>query len=333
MTRKKLIVLSLILSAVLGFSFYIIVLKQGRNAGPVAITIGGAVSDSGTPIFIAGHEGYFEKNGLKYVHKDYDTGMAAVNGVLKNEVDFARAAEYPVVVKAMEKAQISIIGSYARSFNEYIVGRVDKGIRKAADLKGKKIGLPLRTIPEFYLGRFLDLQGLSIKDVTLVNLTPKQTVGAIAEGRVDAVVVWEPYVSRIEGRMKDRTVKWLAHSVQPQYSVLVARNDWIKKNPDLVKRVLKSINQAEEYAAKNPAGAKAILQKRFKHDAAYVSNIWKEHQFYLFLDQGLVAAMEDEARWMMRNNLTHEKNMPNFLEYIYSDGLKAVRPEAVNIIR
>jgi hypothetical protein len=45
---------------------------------------------------------------------------------------------------------------------------------------------------------------------------------------------------------------------------------------------------------------------------------------------------------MMRNRfkqggrfdkLTREKNMPNFLEDMCEDGLKAVKPEAVNIIR
>jgi hypothetical protein len=43
--------------------------------------------------------------------------------------------------------------------------------------------------------------------------------------------------------------------------------------------------------------------------------------------------MEDEARWMIKNKLTKEKNVPNFLDYIYEDALKAVKPEAVNIIR
>ena len=32
-------------------------------------------------------------------------------------------------------------------------------------------------------------------------------------------------------------------------------------------------------------------------------------------------------------NLTSEKQVPNFLDYIYLDGLLAVRPGAVNVIR
>jgi len=43
--------------------------------------------------------------------------------------------------------------------------------------------------------------------------------------------------------------------------------------------------------------------------------------------------MEDEVRWMIKKNLTNEKNTPDFLDYIYADALEAVKHGAVNIIR
>jgi NitT/TauT family transport system substrate-binding protein len=43
--------------------------------------------------------------------------------------------------------------------------------------------------------------------------------------------------------------------------------------------------------------------------------------------------MEDEARWMIENKLTTKTTIPNFLDYLYLDGLLTVKPEAVNIIR
>jgi NitT/TauT family transport system substrate-binding protein len=298
-----------------------------------SITIGRPVSDSGTLIFIADDHHFFEANGIKVTQKDYDTGLAAIDGLLNNEIDLSGGGEFPLVVKALENARISIIGSYARSFNTYLVARVDKGIRHEANLRGKRVGLPQRTIPEFYLGRFLDLHGMSIRNVTLTNLTPKQAVGAIADGAVDAVVVWEPYVSQMKERLSNRIVSWSVHSGQAQYSVLVGRNDWVKQNSELVKRVLKSLMQAEEYVARHPTEAEAILKKRYQHDDAYVARVWPEYQFSLFLDQALILALEDEARWMIKNNLTKKKQVPDFMNYVYVDGLKAVKPEAVNIIR
>jgi hypothetical protein len=64
-----------------------------------------------------------------------------------------------------------------------------------------------------------------------------------------------------------------------------------------------------------------------------IARIWSQNQFGLSLDQSLVVAMEDEARWMIKNNLTAEKDVPFFNDYIYEGALKAIKPEAVNIIR
>jgi hypothetical protein len=51
-----------------------------------------------------------------------------------------------------------------------------------------------------------------------------------------------------------------------------------------------------------------------------------------FFKGGRSRAMEDEARWMISNNLTPEKSLLDLMNYIYVDGLGAVKPEAVNII-
>jgi NitT/TauT family transport system substrate-binding protein len=95
---------------------------------------------------------------------------------------------------------------------------------------------------------------------------------------------------------------------------------------------LNALSEAEGYIEQHPAEAKALLRERYHYDDAYIARIWPEHQFSLSLDQSLIVALEDEARWMIGNNLTPEKQVPDFPEYIYEDGLKAVRPEAVNII-
>ena len=51
------------------------------------------------------------------------------------------------------------------------------------------------------------------------------------------------------------------------------------------------------------------------------------------LDQNLPITLEDETRWAMKNKLTDQAVMPNYLSYIYVDGLKAVKPGAVRMDR
>jgi NitT/TauT family transport system substrate-binding protein len=156
---------------------------------------------------------------------------------------------------------------------------------------------------------------------------------AITSERVDGVVVWNPFAYQIRKQMGDQAVLLRLQSGQPAYALAVARSEWLAGHKPLLIRSLKAIAQAEQYVITHPAEARAIVQKRMNYDAEFMNSIWSENQFSLSLDQSLITAMEDEARWMIKNNLTKEKQVPDFMNYIYVDGLKAVKPEAVIIIR
>ena len=76
-----------------------------------------------------------------------------------------------------------------------------------------------------------------------------------------------------------------------------------------------------------------MVAKRLHRDDSYVARVWPQFRFCLTLDQRLIVAMKDEARWMINNNLTNERTIPDFADYLYVDGLKAAKPDAVSIIR
>ncbi len=63
-----------------------------------------------------------------------------------------------------------------------------------------------------------------------------------------------------------------------------------------------------------------------------MGTVWPDHEYSLTLDQSLVTAMEDEGRWMIANNLTNEKAIPDFRNCIYTKEPPDVKPEAVNIL-
>jgi len=306
--------------------------RKGYSGKVESITIGMDPTAVNSLIYIAENRGYFTENGLNVTIKEYASGKAAVDGMLRNEVDVATAAESVVVGQALKKESIRPMTSIDKFLHIYLVGRRDRGISSVADLKGKRIGVTLKTAAEFYLGRFLDLHGMNIRQVTLVNMNPPQSVDAMVKGEVDAAIAWQPNVKAIEDRLGSEIVKWGAQEGQAAYCVVIGRGEWVAKHPELIKRFLNSLAEAEEYIIHYSAEAKTILKKRLQYDDAYMTAIWTEHQLSVSLDQSLILAMEDEARWMIKNNLTSEKQVPNFLDYIYQDGLKAVKPEAVNII-
>jgi NitT/TauT family transport system substrate-binding protein len=332
--KKNIAVIAVIgLIALAGVAaWYLMNLSESYSGTAEPIILGGLVSDANTMLFIAEDQHFFATNGIKFTLKTYDTGLATIDDLLKGKLDIAGAAEYPVVAKAFQKDNISIIASISKSDIVYLVGLTNRGIRNISDLKGKKIGIPRRTVLEFYLGRFLDLHGMSIRDVTLIDLPQGQTTDAIADGSVDAIVTREPYFSQVQKQQANGIVSWSVQSNQAVYSVLICRNDWIKEHPELIRRFLNSLAEAEEYIVQHPSEAKAILQARYHYDDEYVARVWPENQFSLSLDQSLITAMEDEGRWMIANNMANASNVPDLRNYVYKDGLEAVRPGSVNII-
>jgi NitT/TauT family transport system substrate-binding protein len=286
--------------------------KGGYSGKVETVTIGATPIEGNGLIYIADEQKFFTNNGVRVVFKDYDTGVAAVNGLLKGEVDVALTMEFVVVGKSLLKQDVLDLATIDKSMIFYIIARADRGIKTPADLKGKSIGIPRQTITEFYLGRMLELNGLTMQQVTMVDTKASDPAGTIAGGVVDAVVTWEPHVTQIKQQMGNPVIIWPVQSGQVSYWSVVSVPGRINQHPHLVRQFLKSLVQAEVYIPLHPKEAKAIVKKRLKYDDAYVAAIWPQHEFSLSLDQSLILAMEDEARWMIKNNLTGEKTVPIF---------------------
>jgi NitT/TauT family transport system substrate-binding protein len=79
-------------------------------------------------------------------------------------------------------------------------------IRTFAELRGQKVALEQYSISHFVLYTALARNGLTPKDVTVVNLSAGDAAAAFMSGRVDAAVVWNPWISQIEKSAKGRAL-------------------------------------------------------------------------------------------------------------------------------
>lgn len=321
------------ISLILGLFFY---LNWARPFGEQLESMSVAYSpfESVTLFWIAEDQHFFSRNGLNVTSHEYATGAGALDGVINGEADIVvGTTEFPFTARALNQARIQTIASISKSEFTYLVGREDRGINEVSDLKGKTVGTAFGTIAHFYLGRFLELNSLSFENVTLVDLkTPAEWVDAVVNGSVDAVATAQPYAEMAKNGLGNNAVVWSIQSNQPLYAQAITTNEWITGHPELCNRFLKSLYQAEAFVINHPAEAKSIVKSQLNFSDAYMETVWDQNQFSLSLDQSLILAMEGEARWLINNNLTKATAVPNFINYINLDGLKTVKPEAVNII-
>jgi NitT/TauT family transport system substrate-binding protein len=335
-SRRKLMVVSLVLLMMVGSgigALFVLSPQHHEAVQTESITLGLMPSEVETLIYVARDQGYFKDNDLNVTIKNYTTGLLAVNGLLKNEVDMATAADFVVVGKAMANKSVSAIGTIDKYSTAYLMVRTDMGISDVSDLIGKRIGVPMGTVAEFNLGRFLEVHGIGIDQVKLVNVPINLEPMALENGSVSAMMSAQPYIDTINSQIPDKVQAWPAQSDSATNYLAVTNSSWASVHADTIQRFLRALNQAEVFVVHDPAGSKLMVDDELNYSSGnYIERVWADHQYALSLEQSLIFRMEDQSRWMIRNNLTTGP-VPNFLDYLYVDGLESVDPGSVNIIR
>ncbi len=318
----------LLVSALFSFSCF--------RAGPrveAEIAIAAPSLEQNALLYVAAEKGYFARHGLKVAIENFDTGPAALAALRDGSVQIAETAEFPFVAAALAGGDFRIIAANDRFENDYLVAGKDSGIATLADLRGKRVGVSLRTITEFFLSRFLVLNEIASRDIKLVDIKPADFVASMASKEVDAIVAWQPAVSKIVAMSPGDTKVWDVQADQLVYGLLVCGGPWLEANGKAAEALLAALQEAKTFLANKPAEAKAIVANRLDYDDSYLASVWPKHQFGLSLDFSMVAAMEDEARWMIGNRLTETRVLPDFSRLIYVNALDAVNREGVNMLR
>jgi NitT/TauT family transport system substrate-binding protein len=178
------------------------------------LRVGAASNVGGMIVFVAQDKGFFAKHGLDAKVIVRNTGSALTKSLRAGEIDFAPAAftNLPVALEKGIKLR-GVVGYLGASYskptsdgNVGIVARPGTGITRIADLKGKTIGVSFGTTGDLYLRELLRANGISRNDIKRINVRPPSHVSTLDSGGVDAVVSWEPNLTRALDKVKGATL-------------------------------------------------------------------------------------------------------------------------------
>jgi NitT/TauT family transport system substrate-binding protein len=153
------------------------------------------------PLTLAKEAGLFKKNGLEVAIKKIpqkDRHLAIASG------DIQCAATTVETWVAWNAAGVTTTQIFQLDKSYGADGMVVKaGITKIADLKGKTVAASAPgTAPYFTLAWMLKKNGLSVKDVKVVNLEPQAAANAMIAGTegIDAAMTYEPYLGAVRAK-------------------------------------------------------------------------------------------------------------------------------------
>jgi NitT/TauT family transport system substrate-binding protein len=166
-----------------------------------AVAIGMSGWTGFAPLTLAKEAGLFKKHGLEVTIKKIpqkDRHLAIASGDIQCA---ATTVETWIVWNANGVATTQIFQLDKSYGADGMV--VKPGIAKIADLKGKTVAASAPgTAPYFTLAWMLKKNGLSVKDVSIVNLEPQAAANAMIAGtaKLDAAMTYEPYLSAVRDK-------------------------------------------------------------------------------------------------------------------------------------
>jgi len=337
MSKRSLIGL-LILIAIIAVGITIWSIKKSSEKPSMAtqdLTIA-AISPSFTcyTIYVALEKGYFRKQGLKVELKSFSSGKATLDALIKGKVDLATSSETPFMHAVLNGGRIYVLGTMITGEKHLaVVGRKDRGISSPKDLKGKTIGVTMGTNGEYFLDTVLLLNGVSRDQVKTIHVKPEQMFDALMKGEVDAIATWNPQMTKALRELGDQATSIYAEGLYSPFFLIAARQDYAKANPEIIKRVVQSLVNASKFIHENPDQSRMIVAKYLGMDKSLLDELSATYHFKITLDQALLLTLENQAKWAIKNKLTDQTEVPNYLDFIYLDGLAAIKPEGVTIIR
>jgi NitT/TauT family transport system substrate-binding protein len=221
------------------------------------------------PLYVAIDKGYFKDAGIE-IEFDYSLETDAVSLVGAGNLQFAVVSGEQVLLARAQGLPIVYVCAWYQQYPVAVVSKVDQGIKTAADLRGKKIGLPgLYGANYIGLDAILFSAGLTEKDVTLDSIGFNQ-VASLAADKDQAVSVYttnEPVQLAAQG-YKLNEIR-VADTLQLASNGLITNEGTIAKDPDLVRRMTSAFLKGLADTIANPDAAYTISMK-------YVPNLDKQ---------------------------------------------------------
>jgi NitT/TauT family transport system substrate-binding protein len=223
------------------------------------------------PLTLAKEAGIFAKNGLDVTIKKIPQASRHL-AIASGDIQCAATTVETWIVWNANGVATTQLFQLDKSYGaDGMVVR--NNINSIKDVKGKTVAASAPgTAPYFTLAWFLKKNGLSVKDVTVVNMEPGPAAQAFIAGQNDAAMTYEPYLSAV--RAKPDAGKIIATTLD--YPMVMdtfgCTPKFIADNEAAVKALTKSYFEALEMIEKDQKKAYEIMGADVKQTGEQFGN-------------------------------------------------------------
>lgn len=214
-----------------------------------------------------------------FEYRRYNGWPEIKESLISGQVDAAYMLA-PLVMDLVTKGVPVKIVSLGHRSGAVIMTRTDSPYRKFQDLVGKRVAIPSRFAVDFlFLRKMLAKEGMTDKDVKIVEMAPPDMPAALYARAVDAYCTGEPYGASAQ-RAGYAVPLRMTRDEWPSYicCVLTVRQELIDRNPALVQELVNYIQGAGSWLDADrdhraQASEIAADRKYFNQDRAIIQYV------------------------------------------------------------
>ncbi|HYA28526.1 MAG TPA: ABC transporter substrate-binding protein [Acidobacteriota bacterium] len=224
-----------------------------------------AVGGAFAPLWIAQDKGIFNKYGLA-VDLKYMLPATGTQGLLSGGIDIVNPGA-EIIEAALGGARVAFIIGI---LNRAVLSVYSKPeFKQLADLRGKVMGVTQPGSTTDLTAKIL-LQQVGLvpgKDVQITHLQGMpDMITALSQGRIDAAIISAPTTLKAKQAGLKELVDITARNIPMIHAGLAATRDFIKNNPDKVRRYVQAYIEANKIARTDAETTKQIIGKYTKTD-------------------------------------------------------------------
>ena len=210
-------------------------------------------------------EGYYKDAGLDVTlvqgNGSGNTAQLVANG--RAQIAYADAVAVSQLIA--KGAPMRIIATIYQSNPNAVMSLKKTGVKSVADLKGKKVGVPSGSSQTTMLPLLLKSNNLKESDINMIDMPVASMVPALLQGQVDAVLgSIDAYQIQAESQGAQLDVyRFADHGVPTVSTSIFASNDYLKSNPDVVKKFVAASLKGWSFALDHPDQAIKDVKKVF----------------------------------------------------------------------
>lgn len=221
------------------------------------LVYGTPTDKSGIAVRMGVEQGFFRDIGIDLDVRTIFGGPPLAAAYDSGALVFGQIGSPPAINAIARGAKFRIVGGgLRRKLHNYLAVRPD--IEGFEDLEGARIGiLSLGSCAEWFLRAMLRHRGLDPdRDVEFVELKDNypEAIAMAADGRIDGALIVEPMLSQAETRGVMRKLRAMYEEdylPEAQWIVRVARDEFVRDEPELLAALLGVCRRSAHFAAEN----------------------------------------------------------------------------------